>query len=195
MAHNSLCSIIDCGKPARTRGMCSTHYNQWLETPDAMAIKGPANGTLSAWLLANVEWNGAGCLLWPFSRNPNGYACQVRMDGQVAYAHHHMCRLAEGEPPSPDHEVAHSCGNGRNGCVDPRHVRWATRLENMDDMIGHGRTNRGTKCPTSQLTDDQVRDIRRLSGTMSQKRIAALFSTSQGNVCNIILRKRWAWLE
>lgn len=195
MATKSLCSVTDCGKPSKTRGMCSTHYNRWLASADRAEV-GPANGTLALWIAENSTYEGDECLIWPFSRNPNGYACQVVIDGEKAYAHDHMCRVVHGPKPTPDHEVAHSCGNGRSfGCVDPRHVRWATRTENMDDMIDHGRTNRGEKCPSATLKREDVLKIRELIPIMKHKDIAAMFGITRPTVSLIKQRKTWAWLE
>lgn len=47
----------------------------------------------------------------------------------------HMCKLKNGDPPTPDHEAAHSCGNGKHGCINPNHLRWATDAENMADTV------------------------------------------------------------
>lgn len=195
MATKSLCSIPDCCKAVKARGYCSTHYSRLLVHGNAARLTCPPNGTLAGWIVGHVAYDDDQCLIWPFSRNPSGYACQVFMDGQKTYAHRHMCRLAHGEPPSPDYDTAHSCGRGHDGCIHPGHLSWKTRAGNMDDMINHGRTNRGERCPTSKLTANQVREIRLLSGTMPQRALAERFGTTQGNINNIILRKRWAWLE
>lgn len=194
MAAKPLCSVPDCSNPVQARGYCSTHYSRWRLHGDVAILKSPPNGTLQQWIRDHSSHDGADCLLWPFSRNPSGYACQVRMDGRTNYAHDHMCRVAHGERPSPDHEVAHSCGRGRDGCINPNHLRWATRLENMHDMIAHGRTQRGVRHVGSKLNDDQIRSIRRLAGQVSQRKIARQFGVSQQLISAIIQRRKWGWL-
>lgn len=147
----------------------------------------PANGTLPAWLRERAGWTGEDCLIWPFSRNPNGYPCQVRMDGEITYAHRHMCRLAHGDVPSPDADAAHSCGRGHEGCVHPGHLRWATRALNMQDAVGHGTTDRSHLSP---LTEGDLAEIKRLNGALPQREIARRFGITQGAVSNIVRGKR-----
>lgn len=80
------------------------------------------------------------------------------------------------------------------GCVNPRHLRWATRSENHADKLDHGTHNRGEQCPTVKITEEQARQILALKGRLSQKDIAAKFGVTFQHVSNIHLGKRWAWL-
>jgi len=50
---------------------------------------------------------------------------------------------------------------------------------------------RGTKQWAAKLNEDDVREIRRLAGTMSQEKIGKLFSVTQTVVSSILLRKTW----
>lgn len=195
MATKSLCSIDGCSNTARSRGYCSTHYSRWRIHGDASFLACPPNGTLAEWIIRHSTHEGEECLIWPFSRNPSGYACQVIMDGVSAYAHDHMCHISHGPKPTPSHEVAHSCGNGRIGCVHPKHVRWSTHVDNMADMVAHGRTNRGEKCPSATLTEKDVIAIRSLIPIMKHKDIAAMFGITRPTVSLIKSRRTWAWLE
>jgi hypothetical protein len=74
------------------------------------------------------------CLIYPFKRYTNGYG-GTWVDGIETYAHRHMCKTKHGEPPTPEHEAAHRCGNGKRGCINPNHLRWATHAENMADTV------------------------------------------------------------
>jgi hypothetical protein len=56
------------------------------------------------------------CLIWPFGRNSTGYGL-VTIDGEQTYAHRAMCKRVHGEPPTPEHQAAHSCGRGHDGCL------------------------------------------------------------------------------
>lgn len=49
-----------------------------------------------------------------------------------------MCQKAHGDPPSPKHDAAHSCGRGHEGCVNPNHLSWKTKKQNQADRITHG---------------------------------------------------------
>jgi hypothetical protein len=60
----------------------------------------------------------------------------------VRRAHRVMCEIAHGPKPAPGFVAAHTCGKGREGCVNPRHLRWASQKENMADKLLHGTSNR-----------------------------------------------------
>jgi hypothetical protein len=106
-----------------------------------------------------------------------------------------VCILVYGDPPTPNHEAAHSCGNGHLGCFNPDHLRWATVAENMQDKIDHGRSCRGELHSRNKLTETDVRAIRELGRTMLQRDIAALYSVTTTHIGYILSRKTWAWLD
>lgn len=93
------------------------------------------------WIIDHSSHVGEGCLIFPFYRHPNGYGVVwvgSGKDRRRAGAHRRMCDEAHGEAPTPAHEAAHSCGKGHEGCVHPKHLRWATRKENAEDAVSHG---------------------------------------------------------
>jgi len=53
----------------------------------------------------------------------------------------------------------------------------------------------GEKVAKSKLTEQDVREIRALEGTMTLKGIAKLYGVGFQQVSNIIRRKNWSWLE
>lgn len=132
--------------------------------------------------------DGDGCLTFPYARS-RGYG-EVGNRG----AHRVVCEIVHGKPPTPDHEAAHSCGNGHLGCVSGAHLRWATFAENRADMINHGRSCRGGKANFNKLTENDVREVRMLSEYLSQRKIAAMFNISQPAVRYILNGQNWGWL-
>jgi hypothetical protein len=132
-------------------------------------------------------YQGDDCLLWPFARR-QGYGYIATKDRKQSDVHRLACIAVHGEPPTPKHEAAHSCGRGREGCVNPRHLRWATKSENQIDSVRHGTSN-------AKLTEAQVRKIRLLCGKVSQRRLAMQFGVSQMLISLIQTRKRWSWVK
>lgn len=76
---------------------------------------------------------GGECVFWPFGKG-RGSVAYGRRGRKAANV---MCELEFG-PPLPNQECAHSCNRGEDGCVNPRHLRWATHTENMADKFAHG---------------------------------------------------------
>lgn len=141
------------------------------------------NGKGIKWLLAHIDYNGRGCLTWPFS-TANGYGNLGYM-GEVLYAHRVMCQLVHGNAPSPQHEVAHSCGRGHLRCIDPRHVSWKTKSENMLDSTQHGTHRRNPYGQRGKLKPSEVRRIRALRGKLTQQEIGDMFGVSDSTIRDI----------
>jgi hypothetical protein len=91
------------------------------------------NGAAVKWLRDRATYNGDGCLIFPFSRNPQKGYGMFGNNGELLYAHRFMCELANGPPPTRKHQTLHSCGNGHGGCVHPQHLSWGTNSDNQRD--------------------------------------------------------------
>lgn len=131
------------------------------------------------------------CLTWPFARHESGYG-QVWHDGKVWATHRLVCTLAHGEPPTPKHEAAHTCGHGSDGCVNPNHLYWATPTQNQHDKIAHGTHNRGERSGLAKLDEWEVDYVRFMRGTVTQKELAAVFGIDRSTVSQIQTGARWA---
>lgn len=88
--------------------------------------------------------------------------------------------------------------NHKNGIKSDNNVEnleWCNRSENQLHAFRNGlqETPRGSKNGTSYLTEKQIVEIRTLyrNGGITQQKLAVMFKTSQMNISNIILRKRW----
>lgn len=185
MATLRLCSVPACGKKHHSNGYCRNHNARWRAHGDPEAGKA-AHGEPMSWLMTHRGHTDEACLIWPFARDRKGYA-KLQQGG----AYRVMCEVAHGRPPSPEHEAAHSCGLGHEGCVNPRHLRWATRKDNSADRLAHGTDLRGAKSPTTSLKPMQVEEIRSLAGRMRQKDIAMRFGIGQSTVSRIQRGKVW----
>lgn len=136
------CAIEDCGNPVKGRGWCKMHYARWRRHGDPLFTLTAADGEPERFLRETVlAHNGAGCLIWPYTRDGYGYG-RIWWGGKMESVHRIVCERADGPPCG--REVAHECGNGHLGCVSPLHVRWKTHAENMADKARHG-TNTGPR--------------------------------------------------
>jgi hypothetical protein len=160
-----------------------------------------------------IPYQGDDCLDWPFKRDGCGYGVHYvkKRDKQV---HRTVCEAVHGPAPSPAHEVAHSCNRGAFGCVNPKHLRWATHAENMAD----GRTRHGGRpdptphptwelvptitastlrgyAPQLKLSAEQVVEIRALRGKLSIPKIAERYGVGESQVSKIHRRLQWKHVE
>jgi predicted XRE-type DNA-binding protein len=85
----------------------------------------------------------------------------------------------------PEFMVLHHC-NIRI-CFQPNCLYEGTHEDNMEDRRIDRRETRGEASPHAKLTEDNVREIRRLSSEtrMSQKEIGALFGVGQSTISHI----------
>jgi predicted XRE-type DNA-binding protein len=137
------------------------------------------------WLQNQSHYRGDECLYWRWS-NCDGYG-NFAIRGKQHYAHRYMCELIHGPAPSPEHQAAHSCGNGNKGCVTPRHISWKTPAENQQDRTIHGTQNNGKR---GKLLPEEAEQIQALRGKMPQRQIAEMFNTTRSNV-GYVQRKTW----
>ena len=168
MAEHRICSVEGCCNKSCSRGLCDKHYKRFRKHGDTSTRLRAATGERRAWLEAHVSHDADGCLIWPYSRFHTGYGQYTLPSGAKGTASRVMCELAHGAPPTPEHEAAHSCGKGHEGCVNPMHLRWATQADNAADKVRHGTDARGERQWQAKLTEDDVRRIRRLRGVMTQ---------------------------
>lgn len=155
---------------------------------------GTAKGAVRRWLRDHANYAGDDCLIWPFAKNSLGYAIVDKKLGS-GFGPRVMCQMAHGDPPTPDHEAAHSCGNGRLGCMNPRHLRWLTHAENMSETLVHGTHNRGERNGQAKLSEHAVREIRRLAGIVPQLDLAERYDITSSHVSSIQSGDRWGWLN
>lgn len=79
----------------------------------------------------------------------------------------------------------------------PRGAVVGTQADNIRDMDVRGRRSnggrRGEQIGTARLTDDLVREIRRLyaTGAYSQHKLARDLGVSRGSVCDVVIGRRW----
>lgn len=128
------------------------------------------------------------CLIWPFS-TIRGYGNFTYM-GEDFYAHAYICELVHGPAPSPEHQPAHSCGMGHEGCTNPRHLSWKKPSENQQDKRDHG-TSMQLGRARFKLKPEDVAYLRALKGKKTHDELARIFGISRRNVGAILDGRSW----
>lgn len=193
MSAKKLCNIAGCDKPSRKRNMCAMHYTRWRlhGDPHFVKISVSSKGEPLAWLIDHLGYDGDDCLRWPYASRGKGYGGVTTPDGQTMGAHRYMCILAHGEPPDQGSEARHLCGNGHLRCVNPRHLAWGSRQQNVDDRRVHDTNPSGERSGKTDFTQEEVEFVRSLKGQMMYKDIASLLGVDPSWVSRIMNRKRW----
>lgn len=185
------CSVVGCEKPTKTRGWCVTHYHRYRAHGTPFGSSRPIRGSVRQFILDNVAHDGDECLIWPFSRNQtHGYGEIRKEHFGASLAHRAMCIAAHGQPPSNRHEAAHSCGKGRDACVNPKHLSWKTPSENNGDKRDHGTQPWGEGMwHMAKLTLDQAKTIK-YSDKIARE-LAAEYNVSMITIYRIKNNQNW----
>ena len=114
-------------------------------------------------LLSMADSSQDGCIYWSRAKSKGGYG-QIWDGTKVQYVHRLVAQIAHGQP-EPGQEVLHSCDN--RACINPVHLRWGTRKENMQDAIARNRltnrkTARGIANGSATLTYEEICELRKL---------------------------------
>lgn len=147
-------------------------------------------GATYRFLLGLKDHQGDECVIWPFSRVRNGYGIFGYL-GKHHYAHRFMCEMVNGPAPSPDYDASHTCGHGRQGCVNPRHLEWKTESQNHLDRRRHGTSATNKWGQHGKLSLDTVRAIRCLEGLTTNMELARRFDVSVDTIRRIFTRETY----
>ena len=188
------CSVDGCDGKHYGNGFCAKHNARMARRGTLDAKPKAKNGEpyqAIVDLVKSKPWPEE-CVLWQWTKANYGYG-EVVIDGKKRQAHCVACELAHGPAPKGKNDACHSCGNRL--CYNPYHLRWDTRRGNMDDTIIHGTKLLGSQCNGAKLTEDQVREIRSLRGTLVQREIAEIFGVTASAISGIFTGKNWSWLK
>lgn len=174
MLRGPVCTVEGCNSKPRGRGLCNMHWLRWRKHGDPLGGRTPNGESLRYFKEVVCRYDREDCLLWPYGRGGNGYA-QI---GDV-YVHRLACESRHGPAPEGKPEAAHSCGNGHLGCVSPKHLRWASHVENMDDMAVQGRSTR------TYFSAEEIADICTSRGRITQAAIAAKYAVNRNIITKI----------
>jgi hypothetical protein len=147
-----------------------------------------------------------GCWKWEGSKVVKGYG-RIKLNGKAYPAHRLSWEIHYGPIPS-GLCVCHKCDNPP--CTNPDHLFLGTHADNQHDCFLKGRrakglkngkytrpnrTPRGETHPRSNLTESDIKEIRKLKYTMTQNALAIKFKTPQTNISLILRDLAWKHIQ
>ncbi len=139
---------------------------------------------------------GIGKIMKPYRRE-DGYNMYILREGNKSYhkkAHQLVIEAFVGPKPSLKHEVRHKDGTRYND--NYLNLEWGTNKENKADMIRHGTRPYGEKSPYAKITENDVREIKKLyKEKFKQREIGRYFGIGQVQVSRILRGIRWAHMH
>lgn len=150
------------------------------------APSGEAPRTLERLLLIETD----DCIEWPWATTEAGYGL-LYLTGRLVYVHRLALERRVGPPSDPRMEAAHGpCHNPP--CMNYRHLRWATKAQNMADRLRDGTDQNGERNVQAKLTQEQVALIRAARPTTRVGVLARQFQVSPSTICDIVAGRSWA---
>lgn len=155
-------------------------------------MKRAARGEARAWLddfISSPPATGQ-CIRWPFATADNGYGRIEHPAYDTDLVHRIVLTACQGDPPDDAAIAAHLpqvCHEP--GCINQRHLRWATQADNQADRVLDRTSNRGRG---SQLATSEVLTIAR--STARSVEIGEQYGISRQAVADIRSGRTWAWL-
>lgn len=153
-------------------------------------LENPATQFVRFMRMVRVPSNIEDCWIWTGTLSRR-YGHFTVTSGVTEKAHRWIYELVVG-PIDDGLLLRHKCDHP--SCVNPVHLEPGTPKDNIQDCVVRGRKadRRGQKHPLVRLSDDDVRQIRKLASIgQSQKGIAGIYGISRSHVGRIVTRKGW----
>jgi hypothetical protein len=178
------CSVDQCGKLAKTKGLCAMHYTRMLRHGNTEGIL-QFGDPLERFHQKYAINPATGCWEWACYRHPKGYGILAIGKRKKVRAHRFAYERLVG--PIPDGmQVCHTCDHRR--CVNPGHLFLGTNQENVQDMWAKGRGARIKK----RLTWPMATNIRIMycRGT-SIELLAGIYMADEETIRQVVKGLTW----
>ena len=187
------CTVTECNGHPIGLGYCNLHYRRYRRHGSPTGGRKTYKGEPADFLARAVAAHTDECIIWPFAKSSAGYGT-IFFNGKYQNVHRLSLTMAKGAPPTPTQVAAHLAGACHNpSCINPKHLRWATEIENAADRKIDNTHLVGERNGASKLTPKQVSAIR--GDDRPANEIALDYGVSVRNVGMIRSRSSWIWLD
>jgi hypothetical protein len=143
---------------------------------------------------SSVPEPNSGCHLWELSVDKNGYG-NITWNGKIERANRLSYAAFVGEIPVDKPFVCHTCDTP--SCVNPLHLFVSTVAGNNADCVLKGRTTRGERSNTAQLSESDVTKIITLRAFCGKncREIADQYGMNRSSILSIVTGTNWKHLS
>ena len=133
------------------------------------------------------------CWNWKAALDKRGYGAFTYNESRRC-AHRYSYEFYKEEIPD-GLCVCHTCDNP--SCVNPNHLFLGTQKDNLQDMTQKGRRTCGEDSHYAKLTENDVRQIRKLyaTGKYTREQLSIMYDVSKGQIRRIVLYKLWKHIK
>lgn len=186
-----MCSVDGCERDVKARGYCRGHYLRVWRGGDPRASERlrpwtPENADESFWARVDTSAGPDACWPWTGGTTSAGYGV-LSVRGEKVYAHRYALEQKLGRKLDPEEQTRHLvCDNPP--CCNERHLAVGVQVDNMADMVAHGRHVGNRKLSEAEVVMVHAWSM---SG-YSASQIAPAFGVSHRAIGMIVSGDRWA---
>jgi hypothetical protein len=175
----------------------STTSVEYREIPGMIGFRFGSDGTpWSRWIRGHAKLGKTWKLKAVHVSRRHGYL-QVNIKADRSYGArplHLLIATAFHGPCPPGMQCRHMDGNKLNSRAD--NLAWGTPSENNRDKIAHGTDPVGERHGCAKMTDEKVREIRKLrSQGLRLKQIGEMFGVRESTISLIVNRRTWPHVD
>lgn len=138
------------------------------------------------------------CLEFGGRKDGKGYG-RVWINGRYVFAHRFAYCVAKGIQLEEINGllIRHACDNP--ACINPNHLCTGTNQDNVDDMVSRKRNAKYEKHGAAKLTEENVKEIRRIyvprHPVYGAKPLSKMFGVHASAISKVITGERWKGLK
>lgn len=138
MAGRGICSVAECGRTCKAKGVCEKHYMRLRRTGHLGSARHISFDRAEAFAVRVERDAATGCLVWTGAKTPAGYGLMTRGGGGMVGAHRYAWERENGPIPTGA-QIDHICH--RRDCVEASHLRLADAPQNGWNRSGANRNS------------------------------------------------------
>ena len=138
MAGRGVCSVDQCGRTCKAKGVCEKHYMRLRRTGHLGSGRNLSFDRAEAFAARVERDESTGCLIWTGAKSHAGYGVMTRGGGRMVGAHRYAWEQVNGPTPEGA-QIDHACHN--RACVEASHLRLADAPQNGWNRSGANKNN------------------------------------------------------